>query len=577
MLGAVPNPVFLPTHATSYQSSNQQPADILQTVLQQIADHSKRLDDHDRIHTEIARLQKELSAAHLRIADLEQVNAQLSAQLNTQQEPLSSFGSQIDFDQLDSQAPKPISATSTNNNSRLPSTNPWTNSNHINNTIKQTTTKKYNLKRQARKEQAAIRFFQPPSANQGFQYLYFNTKTRMPIGQVRRHLRSININNGRILDIYYPEKNILALLIHNDFTDELKSQLGQHGITPKTSYDPTSPDILHDKKYQDMTTQDRTDIAFRLHVERMERAVRNIRYPVSLTVAHAFLEHGWISEETIAELAPNNKNKNIFNTTGISKYSINSILQHTTSSTLLFITETWLLPPNKFITNWPQNHTYGQIRSQRFRTAKAGISLLVNPNCQLQPTIITDHNPAYSQYHLSCIFAGTLYHCLYLPPSISTEKALDIIQHLPKRLPHTVNTIYCGDFNARLGNYTGDHRTDPRGTQLHQWILNNDLTLWNTKLSYGQPTVYHNNGTSIVDFFISTHDLTNPTLTIRDDLSLGSNHKMLHLEYELPENTTPPSITQPPRPIWKLSRLRDLDKRNAYITTFQQISQPLAE
>ncbi|KAI7848508.1 hypothetical protein BDC45DRAFT_596258 [Circinella umbellata] len=183
----------------------------------------KRLDDHDRIHTEIARLQKELSAAHLRIADLEQVNAQLSAQLNTQQEPLSSFGSQIDFDQLDSQAPKPISATSTNNNSRLPSTNPWTNSNHINNTIKQTTTKKYNLKRQARKEQAAIRFFQPPSANQGFQYLYFNTKTRMPIGQVRRHLRSININNGRILDIYYPEKNILALLIHNDFTDELKS------------------------------------------------------------------------------------------------------------------------------------------------------------------------------------------------------------------------------------------------------------------------------------------------------------------------------------------------------------------
>ncbi|KAI7846829.1 hypothetical protein BDC45DRAFT_452844 [Circinella umbellata] len=287
MLGAVPNPVFLPTHATSYQSSNQQPADILQTVLQQIADHSKRLDDHDQ-----------------------QVNAQLSAQLNTQQEPLSSFGSQIDFDQLDSQAPKPISATSTNNNSRLPSTNPWTNSTYINNTIKQTTTKKYNLKRQARKEQAAIRFFQPPSANQGFQYLYFNTKTRMPIGQVRHHLCSININNGRILDIYYPEKNILALLIHNDFTDELKSQLGQHGITPKTSYDPTSPDILHDKKYQDMTTQDRTDIAFRLHVERMERAVRNIRYPVSLTVAHAFLEHGWISKETIAELAPNNKNKN---------------------------------------------------------------------------------------------------------------------------------------------------------------------------------------------------------------------------------------------------------------------------
>ncbi|KAI7848231.1 hypothetical protein BDC45DRAFT_416403, partial [Circinella umbellata] len=70
-------------------------------------------------------------------------------------------------------------------------------------------------------------FFQPPSANQGFYYLHFYTRTYMPIGQVRHYLCSININN----DIYYPEKNILALLIHNDFTEELKFQLDQHSIT----------------------------------------------------------------------------------------------------------------------------------------------------------------------------------------------------------------------------------------------------------------------------------------------------------------------------------------------------------
>ncbi|KAI9274766.1 Endonuclease/exonuclease/phosphatase [Phascolomyces articulosus] len=193
----------------------------------------------------------------------------------------------------------------------------------------------------------------------------------------------------------------------------------------------------------------------------------------------------------------------IFNATGISKYTINPILQYSNSSTLLFITETWLLPPNRFLTHWQQHHTYGQIRSHIYNNGKNGISVLINLNCQFPVTIIPDDNPQFAHYLLSCIIAGILYHCIYIPPSTTTTTAMAILQHLPTHLPTTHNTIYCGDFNAQLGSYIGDHRNDGRSTQLKQWITLNGLTLWNKELAYGQPTFYHYNGQSIIDLFIS--------------------------------------------------------------------------
>ncbi|KAL4206904.1 hypothetical protein AB4K20DRAFT_1833683, partial [Rhizopus microsporus] len=43
-------------------------------------------------------------------------------------------------------------------------------------------------KNRVRKEEAAARFFQPPSTNQGFQYLYVSTKARVPVGKLRSYL-----------------------------------------------------------------------------------------------------------------------------------------------------------------------------------------------------------------------------------------------------------------------------------------------------------------------------------------------------------------------------------------------------
>src|SRR6478735_5433381 len=49
----------------------------------------------------------------------------------------------------------------------------------------------------------------------------------------------------------------------------------------------------------------------------------------------------------------------LFNATGLPKQAISPILQLSQNSDLLFITETWLLSPNRYPTTWSQYHTYG--------------------------------------------------------------------------------------------------------------------------------------------------------------------------------------------------------------------------
>ncbi|KAG1176635.1 hypothetical protein G6F36_010926 [Rhizopus arrhizus] len=70
-------------------------------------------------------------------------------------------------------------------------------------------------KEQQRRQQCqetAVRLLQPPSENQGFQCFYLSTKARFPVGQIRSRLRELEIDNNRILDINYLDRNVVILL-----------------------------------------------------------------------------------------------------------------------------------------------------------------------------------------------------------------------------------------------------------------------------------------------------------------------------------------------------------------------------
>ncbi|CEI85709.1 hypothetical protein RMCBS344292_00166 [Rhizopus microsporus] len=92
--------------------------------------------------------------------------------------------------------------------------------------------------RRLQRQEAAARLLQSPSENQGFQYAYLPTKTRAPIGQIRTRLRELGFTNNRILDIHNPDRNIVALLVHNDYMSELRKQLGRFKVILKDNFDP---------------------------------------------------------------------------------------------------------------------------------------------------------------------------------------------------------------------------------------------------------------------------------------------------------------------------------------------------
>ena len=259
---------------------------------------------------------------------------------------------------------------------------------------------------------------------------------------------------------------------------------------------------------------------------------------------------------------PNNMlTMTLWNSNGCARHTIEAVTNSLPFTHLLFLTETWLLSPLKFLTDWKQYHTYAVPVDNTFR-GEMGISLLVHPDCPYEVT----HFPSSSPYVLTCQVSNLLIHCLYLPPALSVDEAMAVLDNLPTQThPSQHNTIICGDFNARHRELLGDFRTTPRGTALTDWITENGIRCWNAELAFGVPT--YNSHTrfssmtgrhfqSVIDLFLSTSELHSAQLSVHDDLSLGSDHSPLSLSCLVPP---PPPPSSHPRLLWNLSRLFEHD------------------
>ena len=139
------------------------------------------------------------------------------------------------------------------------------------------------------RQEAAARLLQPPSENQGFQYVYLPTKARVPIGQIRTRLRKLGIINNRILDIHYPDRNIVTLLVHNDYVSELRKQLGRFKVTPKDDFDPCDPKVLRDPKYADLSLEERANFTPIHNSDHMACALNYTRAPCQVFCCSIFL------------------------------------------------------------------------------------------------------------------------------------------------------------------------------------------------------------------------------------------------------------------------------------------------
>ncbi|KAG1424190.1 hypothetical protein G6F58_002501 [Rhizopus delemar] len=263
----------------------------------------------------------------------------------------------------------------------------------------------------------------------------------------------------------------------------------------------------------------------------------------------------------------------LFNATSLARQAFSPILNIVQSSSVLLVTETWLLSPLKYPTHWKQFHTYG-VKTQPLATkGHQGICLLVNPNCNYHVHHLAQQESPLSQYKLSFTIANILVHCLYLPPHLNNQTVKFILDSLPTTNAHTNRTILCGDFNARLGIHTGDHFTNSRGNLLTSWIQQNNIIIWNQSLAYGQLTYLSHRGSSIIDLFMSNTELIEPSMTIHHDLSLDSNHKLVSFSFQATADVS--RLTRHPRYTWHLGKLRDPNKCKTYVERFRELSESL--
>ncbi|KAG0809712.1 hypothetical protein G6F19_013598 [Rhizopus arrhizus] len=72
----------------------------------------------------------------------------------------------------------------------------------------------------------------------------------------------------------------------------------------------------------------------------------------------------------------------LWNANGLQESTAEDLLRHCQSFSLVFITETWLLPPHRIRTSWTQFNLYGSPVINSYRGSQ-GVSALVSPRCPM--------------------------------------------------------------------------------------------------------------------------------------------------------------------------------------------------
>ena len=65
----------------------------------------------------------------------------------------------------------------------------------------------------------------------------------------------------------------------------------------------------------------------------------------------------------------------LLNVNGLVKQAINTITNSLSSSSLIFLTETWLLSPSRYPTNWSQHYNYA-LPVENSHRGKMGITVV---------------------------------------------------------------------------------------------------------------------------------------------------------------------------------------------------------
>ncbi|GAN06992.1 hypothetical protein MAM1_0144d06482 [Mucor ambiguus] len=149
-----------------------------------------------------------------------------------------------------------------------------------------------------RKRQALHRAFNPPATdntqNGSYTFVYLPRSRRMNRSQIRSKFREISIDNLRVLDITFPARNTIGVLLHEAYLSDFQSKLLDIDSHLIQNFDPLDHNHIADPKYQDLSEERRTHLAKALHQDRCIRSLYFIRPHLVPGVASYFIRQGWV-------------------------------------------------------------------------------------------------------------------------------------------------------------------------------------------------------------------------------------------------------------------------------------------
>ncbi|KAI8367489.1 uncharacterized protein BYT42DRAFT_549533 [Radiomyces spectabilis] len=163
-------------------------------------------------------------------------------------------------------------------------------------------TKKKRPTNTTRLRPADVRIFQTPSGPSGFKYLYVPRSRRLTRQETRTRLRRLGIDPYRVLDICFPARAVVGLLVHEQYFDFAMAQFTKAEIKPLENFDPLDISILADPEIKAMSTEHQEAFVFDLYRTRCEKAVTHLPYHLASPVARSFVEANILEESDLPRL-----------------------------------------------------------------------------------------------------------------------------------------------------------------------------------------------------------------------------------------------------------------------------------
>ena len=151
----------------------------------------------------------------------------------------------------------------------------------------------------ARQREKVFRTFQAVSDTHGYRYLYFPCRFRESFSSFRAKLRTLKIDNSRVLDVHYPDNKVVALLVHNDYANSIILPFAAAGVDLIVNFDPLDVSCLRDPQYCNLSNDAKLTKLKEIVEARLLRSLSYIRESVRASVARDLCQKSLISANAL--------------------------------------------------------------------------------------------------------------------------------------------------------------------------------------------------------------------------------------------------------------------------------------